>query len=100
MTLAEAAARLRVPEDGLKTDAEARRVSARLVAGQWRFNENSLRVWFGQAEPRANRPKTVAELVAHIQEINRNSSYKETPEEAGAFIAELYKLRKTMWAGE
>jgi hypothetical protein len=96
MTLTEAAAWLRVSEEGLKADAVAGRIPARQVAGEWRFNKAVLLTWFAESE--LNRPKTGAELVAHIQEINRNSCYEETPEEAEAFIAQLYKLRKTMWS--
>lgn len=98
MTLAEAAAWLRVSEQGLKADAVAGRIPARLVAGEWRFNKTALLVWFSQPEPPSHHPKTGAELIARIQEINRNSPYKETPEEAEAFVAQLYKLRKTMWS--
>jgi hypothetical protein len=98
MTLAEAAAWLRVPEEGLRTDVVAGRVPARLVAGEWRFNKSALVVWFGQPEPESNRPKSGAELVARIQAINRNFPSKETQDEAEAFIAYLYKMRKTGWS--
>jgi len=98
MTLAEAAAWLRVPEEGLRADVVAGRIPARLVAGEWRFSKAALVVWFSQPEPLENRPKTGAQLVARIQEINRNSRYKETPEEVEAFIAELYKIRKSVWS--
>ena len=99
MTLAEAAAWLRVSEGGLRADAAAGRVPARFVAGEWRFNKPALVAWLSQPESPPNRPKTGAELVARVEELNRNSPYKETPEEVEAFIAELYKLRKTMWSG-
>jgi hypothetical protein len=94
MTLAEAAAWLRVPEEGLRADAEAGRVPARLVAGEWRFNKNSLRIWFGQAEPQANRPKTGAELVERIRQIRATSPYPETEAEAEEFIRKVYAMRE------
>ena len=99
MTLAEAAAWLRVSEDGLKADAVEGRIPARLVAGEWRFNKPALVVWLSLPDPLPTRFKTGAELVARIREINREPTYAETPEEAEAFIAQLYKLRKTMWSG-
>jgi hypothetical protein len=92
MTLAEAAAWLRVPEEGLRTDVFAGRVPARLIAGEWRLSRAALIAWLSHPEP--DRPKSGAELVARIREINRNSKYKETPEEVEAFIAEVYKARK------
>jgi hypothetical protein len=95
MTLAEAAMWLRVSEEGLKADAVAGRIPARQVAGEWRFNKAVLLVWFAESE---KRPKTGAELVARLREINPGPTYAEDPEEAEAFIAELYKLRKTMWS--
>lgn len=94
MTLAEAAAWLRVPADGLRADAVAGRIPARLVAGEWRFNKPALVAWLSQPEPPSNRPKTGAELVEHIREINRRYDFKETPEEVEAFIAKMYADRK------
>ena len=100
MTLAEAAAWLRVSEDGLKADAVEGRIPARQIAGEWRFNKPALVAWLSQPEPLPTRFQTGAELVEHIREINRRSAFKETPEEAEAFIAKMYKARKADWAGE
>lgn len=99
LTLAEAAAWLRVPEAGLTADAVAGRIPARLVAGEWRFNKPALVAWLSQPEPPCDRPKTGADLVEHIRRINTGPTYAEDPEAAEAEIAELYKLRKTMWSG-
>ncbi len=100
MTLAEAAAWLRVPEDGLTADAVAGRIPARRVAGAWRFNKAALVAWLSTPEPPSNRPKTGAELVEQMRRINTGPTYAEDPEAVEAEIAELYKLRKTMWSVE
>lgn len=50
LTLGEAAAFLRVSEDGLRLDAEAGRVPTRRVAGEWRFMRAALRDWLSQPE--------------------------------------------------
>ena len=47
LTLSEAAELLRVSEEGLKADAVADRVPGRLVAGEWRFQRDSLLAWLG-----------------------------------------------------
>ncbi|AMV30253.1 hypothetical protein VT84_38025 [Gemmata sp. SH-PL17] len=99
MTLAEAAMWLRVSESGLKADTIAGRVPARFVAGEWRFNKAALVAWLSQPELPSNRPKTGAELVERIREINQRSGFKETPEEAEAFIAKMYAARKADSAG-
>ena len=93
MTLAEAAAWLRVSEAGLKADAVAGRVPARLVGGEWRFNKPALVAWLSVPETNS-RPKTGAELVARIREVNTGPTYQDDPEAAEAEIAELYRLRK------
>lgn len=94
MTLAEAAAWLRVSEEGLKADAIAGRIPARQVAGEWRFNKDVLLVWFAGSGQK--RLKTGAELVERIREINTGLTYAEDPEAVEREIAELYKLRKTV----
>ena len=98
LTLAEAAAWLRVPDAGLQADAAAGRIPARLVAGEWRFNRPALVAWLSTPEPPTTRFKTGAELVEWLREINPGPTYAEDPEACEAEIAELYKLRKTMWS--
>jgi hypothetical protein len=49
LTLAEAAAFLRVPEAGLRQDAEAGRVPGRRVAGEWRFLQKAITEWLRSA---------------------------------------------------
>jgi hypothetical protein len=45
LTLAEAAAYLKVSEAGLKADLERGAVPARFVAGEWRFSKAAILVW-------------------------------------------------------
>ncbi|WP_197905089.1 helix-turn-helix domain-containing protein [Gemmata obscuriglobus] len=94
MTLAEAAAWLRVSEAGLRADADSGRLPARLVAGEWRFNKAALLEWLSHPEPPASRPKTGAELVEHIRRVRAASSDPETEEEAEEFIRQMYARRK------
>src|SRR5262245_37703146 len=94
MTLAEAAAWLRVSEEGLRVDAVAGRIPARQIAGEWRFNKDVLLVWFAGSGQK--RLKTGAELAERIREINAGPTYAEDPEAVEREIAELYKLRKTI----
>src|SRR5687767_490294 len=49
LTLAEAAALLRVSEDGLKGDADAGKLPGRFVAGEWRFSKTALLAWLASA---------------------------------------------------
>jgi hypothetical protein len=95
MTLAETASWLRVSEETLKVEAAAGRIPGRQIAGEWRFNKAVLIAWFADSE--SKRPKDGAELVARIREINPGLTYAENPEAVEREIAELYKLRKTMW---
>lgn len=94
LTLAEAAAFLRVPEEGLRQDAAAGRVPGRLIAGQWRFVKEALLDWLSQPEPQPGRAKTGAELVERIRAIRERSQFPETEEEAEAFLAGIYAARK------
>ncbi|MFO0850171.1 MAG: helix-turn-helix domain-containing protein [Gemmataceae bacterium] len=52
LTLSDAAALLRVPQAGLKSDADAGRLPGRLVAGEWRFSRAALMGWLAGAEDR------------------------------------------------
>jgi hypothetical protein len=100
MTLPEAAAWLRVAEDGLRADAVAGRIPARLAAGEWRFNKAALVAWLSAPERASKRPKTGAELAERLQEMDPTPSYAESPDAVEQEIANLYKLRKTMWSSE
>jgi hypothetical protein len=83
LTLADAAAFLRVSESGLKVDAAAGRVPGRFVAGEWRFVKGTLFAWLSQPEARlsAQSPPIIPPLI------------EETPEEHEAFLASIRAYR-------
>ena len=86
MTLAEAAAWLRVPDDGLRADAVAGRIPARLIAGEWRFNKPALVVWLSQPEPPAE--KSSKERMLAVAGL-----WKDDPT-VDAMVEEIYRKRK------
>ena len=94
LTLAEAAAFLRVSDDGLRHDAQSGSVPCRVVAGEWRFSRSGLLAWLSHPTPAAEPARTGAELVRRIAKIRERSSFPETEEEAEAFLAEIYAARK------
>jgi len=85
ITLAEAAAFLRVPEDGLKADAVVGRVPGRLVAGEWRFVKATLLAWLSEAEKPAKSSKERMLALAGM--------WKDDPT-VDAMVAEIYERRK------
>ena len=89
LTLAEAAAFLRVPEEGLKTDAVAGRVPGRLVAGEWRFVKATLLAWLSL--PGVERSSKERMLAAF-------GAWKDFGEDPEKVIAELSRARKPMSA--
>lgn len=99
LTLAEAAALLRVPEEGLRGDAEAGHVPARKVAGEWRFVQATLLEWLSSANAVSRPAKTGAELVEHIHRVHAASTFQETEDESEAFLAKIYAERKANTVG-
>jgi hypothetical protein len=91
MTLAEAAAWLRVSEQGLKADAVAGRIPGRLVAGEWRFNKAALLVWFCQPELQAGKSSKERMLSAF-------GAWKDFGEDPEEMIAALRRARKAVSA--
>lgn len=88
LTLGEAAAFLRVSDDGLRLDAEAGRVPARRVAGEWRFMHDALRDWLSQpSEPTASQSNKA--LAEHIRLVNREYAHTETDEEVETFLGQV-----------
>ncbi len=95
LTLAEAAAFLRVPADALRGDAAAGRVPGRLVGGDWRFHRAGLLDWLSRPEPDARTTTTSgAELAEHIRKTSAEVPFHETEEEVEAFLAAIYAARK------
>ena len=93
MTLAEAAAFLRVPEDGLKADAVKGRVPGRLVAGEWRFTKATLLAWFNEPETAAPKKSSKERMRALI------GAWKDDPT-VDAMVEEIYRKRKANMVGE
>jgi hypothetical protein len=89
LTLGEAAAFLRVSEDGLKADAINSKVPGRLVAGEWRFSRLGLLAWLGQIEiTPILAGLTGKDLVEHIR--RAGVPWNATSErEAETFIAAM-----------
>src|SRR4051812_49325635 len=86
LTLAEAAAFLRVPEDGLRADAALGRVPGRLVAGEWRFGKAQLLQWLGRPSDTSEPTATNRELADHIR---RFAPSGESEQEVEAFISKI-----------
>src|SRR5689334_6742211 len=93
LTLAEAAALLRVSEEGLKADAVAGRVPGRPVAGEWRFTRTALLTWLSQPEPAAGKSSKERMLSAF-------GAWKDFGEDPEQVIAELSRARKATAANE
>jgi hypothetical protein len=89
MTPAEAAAWLRVSEEGLRADVIAGRIPARLVAGEWRLYKAALLDWFGHPEPTADKSSKDRMLAAF-------GAWKDFGEDPERVIAELSRARKAL----
>lgn len=90
-TLAEAAAYLRVSEEGLRADAERSHVPAVKMAGEWRFSKSVILDWFRHS---TNRPATTTgELLARLKPFWANQTDQETPEETEMFLEKIYAAR-------
>ncbi len=89
LTLAEAAAFLRVPEEGLRADAVAGRVPGRQVAGEWRFVKATLLAWL--STPGAEKSSKEGMLSAF-------GAWKEFGEDPERAIADLSRGRKAVSA--
>lgn len=94
LTLTEAAAYLRLPEDAVREEAEVGRLVGQHVRGEWRFARVAVAAWL-QAPRAPARPKTGAELVERFRQIQAASLYPpETEEETEEFIRKIYAARK------
>ena len=56
LTLAEAAAYLRLPEQGVIAAATTQGLPGRLVAGEWRFLKVAIQRWLSVSQPTAETP--------------------------------------------
>ncbi|HZZ82550.1 MAG TPA: helix-turn-helix domain-containing protein [Gemmataceae bacterium] len=60
MTLAEAAAFLRVTEDDIVTAATTQGLPGRKVGGEWRFSQSSLQAWLNEPQRMSGKEALLA----------------------------------------
>jgi hypothetical protein len=108
MTLAEAAAFLRVPESGLREDADAGRLPGRLVAGEWRFVKGALLNWLANAVgdrlPEGGPPGVILKSVPPPRDLNQGflssiGAFADDPT-LEPMIEQIYRDRKRKQIGE
>jgi hypothetical protein len=100
LTLPEAAAFLRVPEAGLKADADAGRVPGRLVAGEWRFVKATLLAWLGEYESVPHKPEHSGRALERRIRKTGIGWNANSEREAEAFIAANAAARKATTVGD
>ena len=81
LTLAEAAAYLKLPEETIREEATAGRLVGRAVGDDWRFARDELVSWV--------KPRFRAALIPPEWTV-------ETEAECEAFIAEMYAARRAL----
>lgn len=64
LTLAEAAAYLRLPEAGVITAAMTQGLPGRLIGGEWRFLKGAVQQWLSIAQPTAEMRKAAVLAMA------------------------------------
>ena len=92
LTLAEAAAFLRVAEDAVRVELECGRLGGRQLAGEWRVGKEALLRWLDAPAPLP--PLTGADLVAHARRVKTRYGFTETDEEVEAFLAAVRANRQ------
>lgn len=91
MTLAEAAAFLRVAPVEFEKSAVAGEVPGKLIGGEWRFLLSSLREWLG-------KPATPKKLSSKAAMLSIAGAWKDD-ETAEAMVEEIYRERKRHLVG-
>lgn len=84
MTLAEAAAYLRLPEESVVAAATGQGLPGRLVGGEWRFLKSAIQQWLSVSQPTAEMRK--AALLAFA------GSWKDDPY-LEDMVEEIYRKR-------
>lgn len=92
MTLAEAAAFLRAPEDEIRKMADGAKLPARRVAGEWRFLKSALCAWLSQPEP--------VPVLSSKQRMRAVAGAWKDDETAEAMVEEIYRRRKQQTVGD
>jgi len=84
LTLAEAAAYLRLPEKDVITAASTQGLPGRLINGEWRFLKTAIRLWLSGSQPTAEMRKAAQLAVA--------GSWKDDPY-LEDMVEEIYRRR-------
>lgn len=106
LTLSEAAAFLRVSEEGLKKDADGGLLPGRRVGGEWRFVKDALVEWLSSAVPVPQFVPAATDWRHEetiLKAMPRSSAARilnfpvpdETPEEQEAFLEQLRLIRQS-----
>ena len=82
LTLAEAAAFVRLSEATLQKQAEAGELPGKYLEGQWRFSKAAIVDWLNSTAPPSSRPPAAGAGADYVD---------EDPEEV---IAEIYRQRR------
>jgi hypothetical protein len=107
LDLAEAAALLRVTEEGLKQDADDGKLPGRFVAGEWRFSKAALLDWLAAAyEAPAHQPEVIPPEVVRKAKPDPNSDFVLSiglfadDETLEPMVEEIYRARKHNTVGD
>jgi excisionase family DNA binding protein len=84
LTLAEAAAYLRLPESSVLSAIQTQGLPARLVEGEWRLSKAAIQQWLGTALPSAETRKAAQSAAV--------GSWKDDPY-LEAMLEEVYRKR-------
>ena len=79
LTLAEAAAYLRLPEKDVVAAATTQGLPGRMVAGEWRFFKTAIQQWLSVSQPTAEMRK--AAQLALIEKYKDDAGWEELREE-------------------
>ncbi|MCI0703197.1 MAG: helix-turn-helix domain-containing protein [Planctomycetia bacterium] len=94
LTLAETAEYLRVPENTVRAEAEAKRLPGRKLGEEWRFVRVAVVDWLRAEQPTAeHKPKSSKERM-----LTAYGAWKDFGEDPEEVIAELYRARKALSA--
>ncbi len=84
MTLAEAAAYLRLPEKDVVASVSTQGLPARLVAGEWRFSKSGILQWLSVSQPTTEMRRAAQTAAA--------GSLKDDPD-LEDMVEEIYRKR-------
>jgi excisionase family DNA binding protein len=94
LTLAEAAAFLKVSEETLRREAELEAIPARRIGLEWRFSKAAILEWL-KLLPIVQPTRNPQDLKNWLIEFRARYPITETEEEAEAFLKQIYDARKS-----